>query len=458
MDFWWVDWQQGNKSKVEGLDPLWMLNHFHFHDLQRNGKRALILSRYAGIGSHRYPIGFSGDTIISWESLKFQPYFTATASNVGFGWWSHDIGGHMNGIRDDELATRWLQFGVFSPIMRLHSSGSIFNGKEPWRYNDIAHAIMNRFLQLRHQMLPYLYTMNYRCSVDGEPLIQPMYYQFPNHTQAYDVGNQYYFGSELIVAPITDGMDRSLGLAKTKVWLPEGNYIDFFQGIVYEGNRYLEMYRGLDTLPVLAKAGGIIPMNGSISSLNDLKNPTELEIRIFAGGDGQFCLYEDDGESLDYKTGAFVKTTMLLDWQKHNNFMITASEGHTELIPDKRSYKLKFIGFQDCENIVIKSGNSTVLYAKNYDINLNVLELTVEQVEVSKVLLVQFEKMELCENKVEDRLLQFLDNAQIEFQLKEKIYYLFKGNSNTTKMISELHTMNLSKNLFGALCEILFAS
>ena len=458
VDFWWIDWQQGNKSKVEGLDPLWMLNHFHFHDLQRNGKRALILSRYAGIGSHRYPIGFSGDSIISWESLKFQPYFTATASNVGFGWWSHDIGGHMNGIRDDELATRWLQFGVFSPIMRLHSSGSIFNGKEPWRYNDIAHTIMNRFLQLRHQMLPYLYTMNYRCSVDGEPLIQPLYYQFPNHAQAYEVGNQYFFGSELIVAPITDGMDRSLGLAKTKVWLPEGNFIDFFQGFIYEGNRYLEMYRGLDTLPVLAKAGGIIPMNGSNSSLNDLKNPTELEIRIFAGGDGQFCLYEDDGESLDYKTGEFVKTTMLLDWQKHHNFIITASEGHTELIPGKRSYKLKFIGFQDCEDIVIKSGNSTVQYAKKYDINLNVLELTVEQVEVSKVLLVQFEKMVLCENKIEDRLLQLLDNAQIEFQLKEKIYYLFKRNSNTTKMISELHTMNLSQNLFGALCEILFAS
>ena len=138
--------------------------------------------------------------------------------------------------------------------------------------------------------------------------------------------------------------------------------------------------------------------------------------------------------------------------------MITASEGHTELIPDKRSYKLKFIGFQDCENIVVKSGNSTVQYAKNYDINLNMLELTVEQAEVSKALLVQFEKLELCENKIEDRLLQFLDNAQIEFQLKEKIYYLFKRNSNTTKMISELHTMNLSQNLFGALCEILFAS
>lgn len=458
VDFWWIDWQQGNNSKVEGLDPLWMLNHFHFHDLQKNGKRALILSRYAGIGSHRYPIGFSGDTVISWESLKFQPYFTATASNIGFGWWSHDIGGHMNGIRDDELATRWLQFGVFSPILRLHSSGSRFNGKEPWRYNDIAHAVMNRFLQLRHQLLPYLYTMNYRSSVEGEPLIQPMYYQFPNNAEAYEVDNQYYFGSELIVAPITEKLDLSLNLAKVKVWLPEGNYIDFFQGIVYEGNRYMELYRGLDTLPVLAKAGSIIPMNGASDIINDLSNPKELEIRIFAGDDGQFCLYEDDGESLEYKNGASVKTMMQLDWQQQNCFKMNAAEGQLGLIPERRKYKLKFIGFQDCNDIKVTLGDTIIQYTKNYEENSNLLELTVENVDVTKELLVQFEKMKICSNRLEELLLHFLDQAQIEFQLKERIYHIFKKNSTTLKMITELYSMNINQNLFGALCEILLAS
>ena len=98
-----------------------MLNHYHYLDSGRRGNRRLTFSRYAGLGSHRYPIGFSGDTVISWDSLDFQPYFTATASNVGYGWWSHDIGGHMKGTKDDELATRWVQLGVFSPINRLHS-------------------------------------------------------------------------------------------------------------------------------------------------------------------------------------------------------------------------------------------------------------------------------------------------------------------------------------------------
>jgi alpha-glucosidase (family GH31 glycosyl hydrolase) len=134
VDFWWIDWQQGNTTKIEGLDPLWMLNHYHYLDSRRSGARGLTFSRYAGPGSHRYPVGFSGDTVISWDSLAFQPYFTANASNIGYGWWSHDIGGHMMGYRDDELYLRWLEFGVLSPIMRLHSTAIEVLGKEPWKY------------------------------------------------------------------------------------------------------------------------------------------------------------------------------------------------------------------------------------------------------------------------------------------------------------------------------------
>ncbi|MDR2952000.1 MAG: glycoside hydrolase, partial [Treponema sp.] len=140
VDFWWVDWQQGETTAVPGLDPLWVLNHFHYLDSTRRPTGALTFSRYAGLGSHRYPVGFSGDSIITWASLDFQPYFTASASNAGYGWWSHDIGGHMGGARDDELAVRWLQFGVFSPICRLHASSNPFNGKEPWHFNPAARA------------------------------------------------------------------------------------------------------------------------------------------------------------------------------------------------------------------------------------------------------------------------------------------------------------------------------
>jgi len=187
VDFWWIDWQQGNNTRIPGLDPLWMLNHYTFLSGKANGTRPLIFSRYAGPGSHRYPAGFSGDTYITWESLDFQPYFTATASNIGYGWWSHDIGGHMHGKKDDDMACRWLQFGVFSPINRLHSSNCEFSGKEPWRYRKDIAGIMTRFLQLRHSMIPYLYTMNHRAYKDDEPLVQPVYYSYPEEPRAYEV-------------------------------------------------------------------------------------------------------------------------------------------------------------------------------------------------------------------------------------------------------------------------------
>ncbi len=203
VDFWWLDWQQGGVTKVPGLDPLWLLNHFHYLDSGRDGRRPLTFSRYAGIGSHRYPIGFSGDTHITWESLDFQPFFTATASNAGYGWWSHDIGGHFKGYLDDELATRWVQLGVFSPVNRLHSGFNPFNTKEPWRFSAASETVMKDFLRLRHRLLPYLATMNLRAHAEGEPIVQPMYYDHPDDGAAYTVPNQFMFGSELLVAPIT---------------------------------------------------------------------------------------------------------------------------------------------------------------------------------------------------------------------------------------------------------------
>ncbi|MEP6560725.1 MAG: TIM-barrel domain-containing protein, partial [Nakamurella sp.] len=259
VDFWWIDWQSGPHSRVAGIDPLWMLNHFHFLDNARGGNRPLTFSRYAGPGSHRYPVGFSGDSVISWASLDFQPFFTATAANIGYGWWSHDIGGHMLGTKDDELATRWLQLGVFSPITRLHSGLSPFNSKEPWRFGAAARATMTEFLRLRHRLLPYLHTMNHGAARDGSPLVRPMYWSHPDDADAYQVPNQFMFGTQLLVAPITTPADTSLQLASVRAWLPEGCWVDVLSGLVYTGDRRIVLHRDLTAIPVLATAGAIIP-------------------------------------------------------------------------------------------------------------------------------------------------------------------------------------------------------
>ena len=146
-------------------------------------------------------------------------------TSSGFGYWSHDIGGHMQGVKDDELSGRWVQYGVFSPIMRLHSTSSRFNSKEPWRFRPEIRAVMEDFLRLRHRMIPYLYTMNYRQYAEGIPLVLPMYYAYPDMDEAYRVPNQYLFGSELMVAAITTPCIRSLRMAKSGRVDPGGRVV-----------------------------------------------------------------------------------------------------------------------------------------------------------------------------------------------------------------------------------------
>ncbi len=356
VDFWWMDWQQGSDypqiagedyrdTGLDAITPLWMLNHMHYLASQRNGGRGLIFSRYAGYGSQRYPIGFSGDTFITWESLKFQPYFTATASNVGYSWWSHDIGGHMGGYRDDELTVRWIQLGAFSPIFRLHSTESPFLGREPWNYNKRAELIITDFMRLRHRLFPYLYTMNYRNSTALLPLVRPLYHVSPECAEAYQVRNAYWFGSELIAAPITDKADAS-DLARATVWLPEGEWTDGMTGYIYQGGRMLDVYRPLEEMPLFMRAGAIIPMQAHVPQSRKLGASTHLEVLVAPGASNTFRLYEDDGETLQYRDGAFCTTLLSLDWQtRQATFTVAPVEGDASLVPE-RCWTVLFRGFR----------------------------------------------------------------------------------------------------------------
>ncbi len=209
VDFWWLDWQQGLESKLPGLDPLWLINHLHYYDLGRDGsRRPFVFSRWGRQGQQRYPIGFSGDSYATWDSLNFQPYMTATASNIAYGWWSHDIGGHTSGNGDPALLARWVQFGIFSPINRLHATKGPYYDRRPWIFEDAEILrVMKEALQLRHAFVPYIYTMARRAHDESLPLVTPMYYDYPEAEAAYHCPQQYNFGSELIAAPFTQPMD-----------------------------------------------------------------------------------------------------------------------------------------------------------------------------------------------------------------------------------------------------------
>ena len=293
VDFWWLDWQSGGSTGIAGLDPLWMLNHLHYLDSGRDGRRPLTFSRYSGLGSHRYPVGFSGDAVISWASLDFQPYFTATAANVAYTWWSHDIGGHMFGTKDAELAVRWFQLGTFSPINRLHSTMSPFMSKEPWTFGPRAHAIMARYLRLRHRLIPALYTAAWRAHTDGVSVVRPMYHDHPAWLEAYTVPNQVMLGEHLLVAPITTPEDADTKLATVAVWLPAGAWYDVVTGRRYGGGRRLTLHRPLEHYPVLARAGSVLPLADALAPVTDA--PVSLTLRVYPGN-GVSHLIEDHGE------------------------------------------------------------------------------------------------------------------------------------------------------------------
>lgn len=359
VDFWWIDWQQGTKTKVDGLDPLWALNHYHYLDHARDGHRGLILSRYAGPGSHRYPLGFSGDTIVSFASLAYQPYFTATASNIGYSWWSHDIGGHMMGIHNDELYTRWIQLGVFSPINRLHSTSDPFMGKEPWNYHSAAKKTVEEWLRFRKRLIPYLYTANYRTHAEGRALVEPMYYEHPWNENAYKVKNQFQFGSELIVSPITGKINSKTGLAGSEVFLDGETYTDIFTGDMYRMNGIVKMYRSIESIPVLAKAGAIIPLDMDDTS-NGAANPENMEVLLF-NGNHTYELYEDDGESLRYQNGFYALRKFSIREENGQIFFMMASvEGDANSTVQSRHFRFSFRNIDSACDFSVKSKKTAV--------------------------------------------------------------------------------------------------
>lgn len=450
VDFWWLDWQQGGISKMPDLDPLWMLNHCYYLDSERRGKRGITFSRYAGIGSHRYPIGFSGDTIVTWESLDFQPYFTATASNCGYGWWSHDIGGHMLGYKDEELLTRWVQLGIFSPIMRLHSSNNSFIHKEPWMLQQPYSDIICEYLRMRHEMVPYLYSMNVLASREGQPLVRPLYYLNPEKGEAYEVPNEYYFGTELLVCPITRKTDES-GMADFQAWLPPGKWIDIYNGRIYEGNRKITMVRCLQEMPVLAKAGGIVPYGVLEEGVNGVANPDKLKIKIFAGENGCFHMYEDFEDNEEW-----VDTKFVWNWEERK-FTIHAPVGMLQSIPAKRSWMLEFYGVSVDGTIEILMNGHAQKF--DYDKDRHILYMEIgERAVTDEICVTLSANIRFAENDIQTQIVELFRQVQMmPYDDMLKIETLLKENAPVNSIISLVDSMKMPERVRKGIFEVLLA-
>ncbi len=339
VDFWWLDWQQNLTSKyVNGLGETFWCNHVFYNDMKNNrtDHRPLIFHRWGGLGSHRYPIGFSGDSFTTYGTLAWQPYFTATASNVGFGYWGHDLGGHQQTDGNDpELYLRWMQYGVFTPVFRTHATNWPGIERRIWKYENF--PLLLETVKLRYALMPYIYTAARQAYDTGVSICRPLYYDSPESSNAYLFEDEYMFGDDILVAPVVTPTDKD-GKASRRTWLPEGKWFDVCRNQVVEGNQVITDAYTQEEIPYFYKAGAVIVNYPPMLNLNT--RPDRIILKVVPGADGSATFYEDEEDTEGYKRGAFTKTLLR---HENNQLTICPRTGSFPGMPEKRAYTIEFL-------------------------------------------------------------------------------------------------------------------
>lgn len=421
VDFYWIDYFNRND-----LITLRALNHFHFTDYKKQEeKRSMILSRNGMLASHNYPVTYSGYTKVSWNNLDLVPEYNLTSSNIGVNWLSHDIGGYLDGVEDPELYMRFVQLGCFSPILRLSSAASHYYKREPWLWDAQTHAVAGDYLRLRHRLIPYLYSEAYKYYKTGLPIIQPVYYRYPELYDEPLYKNEYYFGSELFVAPITRKKEPLMNRTIHRIFLPNGIWYDFKTGKKFVGGkRYVTFFKDED-YPVFAKKGTIVPMAIlDDKDINNTKPPKKLEIHIFPGKSNTYKLYEDDGISRLHEQGYFLISDIDYSYQT-NNFtaIIRPTEGKSGIVPKVRSYKVRFRNTRKPNEVIVFVGNERQKESNSYvDDNDFVVEVndvsSVKQVSINcKGSDIEIE----ADRIINDDIDTIISDLKIKTSLKEEI-------------------------------------
>lgn len=368
VDFWWVDWQQDHlKPVIKGtrLRHLPWLNHCYYAHSEKDGKRGASFSRFGGIGDHKHPIFFSGDTRATWECLAFEIAFTASSSNAGLFYWGHDTGGFF-GEANAELYVRWTQFSGFSACLRAHSERNVKLDRCPWKWGEKEADAMRKIYHLRSRLMPYIYSLAYEGYENGMPMISAMYLAYPDTEEAYRHPEQYQFGKAFLCAPITQPMNEK-GIASQTVWIGEGVYYHFFTNEKYEAGTH-EIFSPLDEFPLLVRAGVPIPMQKKTNRMTE-KSPDELIVRIYPGENGSFTLYEDDGISKEYENGEYLKTK--LSYAEENGTIRIAIEpsgkGY-EGMPKERSYRMEMPLTEKKLSVIDGCTNAEIFFENNINI------------------------------------------------------------------------------------------
>jgi len=350
---WWLDYCTGcgaSTASDQHIAPDNFINQAYANDAAAKGVRGFSFGR---IGSSQqgsihgsYPLGpwserrntlqFTGDTPATWAMLAFEARFTPDEAAAGLSNVSDDIGSFHGGHLADDLYARWMQLGVFQPVDRMHSD---HGDRLPWNYTGAAQASAETSLRLRETLVPYTYTLAQQANATGVPIVRPLYLDYPTQDAAYTNPQEYLYGDNVLVAPITTPNDAN-GNGSVTAWIPPGTWTDYFTGTSYTGPSTATITDPLSQMPVLIKAGGIMPVRTNYVANQQQQPLTEVTANVAAGADGSFTLYQDAGEGTGHQAGQSTSTP--LSWQDASRtFTVGATTGSYPGAPTSRAYTLR---------------------------------------------------------------------------------------------------------------------
>ncbi|WNV86948.1 ricin-type beta-trefoil lectin domain protein [Umezawaea sp. Da 62-37] len=350
---WWLDYCTtcgGSRASNPHLAADNLVNQAYADEATARGLRGFAFSRVGGAeqgGIHSsYPLGpwserrntlqFTGDTPDSWAMLAFEARFTPDEAAAGLSNISHDIGSFHGGHLPDDLYARWVQLGAFQPVDRLHSD---HGDRLPWNYTGAAAASAERFLRLRESLVPYTYTTARQATTTGVPITRPLYLDYPAQNDAYTHPQEYLYGDNVLVAPITTPNDAA-GNGSVSAWIPPGTWTDYFTGTSYTGPTTTTITRPLASMPVLVKSGGIVPTRTDYVANQKAQPLTQLTLTVGAGADGTFSLYQDAGEGAGFRSGQSTSTP--IGWNNGSRTLtVGATTGAFPGAASSRAYTLR---------------------------------------------------------------------------------------------------------------------
>ncbi|HEY5054995.1 MAG TPA: TIM-barrel domain-containing protein [Acidobacteriaceae bacterium] len=365
VDGWWLDAPEpeinnmGFRGYTTPLGPGYtvynaypLMHSTGIYDGQRattDQKRVVILTRSAYAGQQRNSaITWSGDIQATWQVLRNQIPAGLNFSLSGIPYWNTDTGGFFgnrtagNGDPSnpqyEELFSRWFQFSSFCPMFRVHGSYGLRPGKEFWRFDDKTQGILRTYLNLRYRLLPYTYSVAWQVTSSGNTFMQPLVMDFPKDAKTLNIGNQYLFGPEIMVTPVTDA-----GATEQAVYLPAAGapWFNFWTGETAAAGESVKTAAPVETLPLFIRPGSILPM-GPLVQYSSEKLDAPIELRVYRGADGHFTLYEDDGDTYGYEKGKYASVP--ISWHEATQTLeIGARSGSFSGLVKDRTFNIVWV-------------------------------------------------------------------------------------------------------------------